>query len=318
MAFKGTYSAGSGYDSTVEMRESLLDIIRDISPNEDNYFISNLAKGSPATQTVHEWNIYHEARASSVSPSAEGAETVFPDLQAEVRSQNYTTILESPMKLSRTKASIAEVTGADAMGVEKERALKRLKSKMEYAIVNGAVAAGSTSTARQLAGIVNCISTNVTLYASTADLQQSFTETILNDMVQISWDSVGADYVADVLAVPAVIKRRIAGFGTNLTRNVPASDKRLTKEVRVYDTEVGPTITVIANKDVPHAAHTETALLVREDMFELAFLVNSGEPHWEERPQTGDWKGGTYMTEFTLVSFDEKASVKFTGFAPSL
>jgi len=309
MAFKSTY------DATNELRESLLDIIRDISPNEDNYFISNLAKGGNALQTLHEWNIFHEDRASSISPSVEGAETVFPDLQAEDRSSNYTCILESPMKLSRTKASIAEVTGADAMGTEKERALRRLKSKMEYAIVNGTAAAGATGSARQLAGLIECISTNVTTYLSGL---QSFSEEVVNDMVQNSWDSVGASYVADVLAVPVVLKRRVATFGTNLTRTQPASEKRLTKEVRVYDSEVGPTIMVIAHKDIPHGTLTNGAALIREDMFELSFLVNSGEPHWEARPETGDWKGGTYITEFTLVSFDEQASVYRDGFYTTL
>ena len=311
MAFKSTYEAAN------EMRESLLDIMRDASPNEDTYFISNLAKGPNATQTVHEWNIYHEDRASSVSVSAEGGETSFPDLQVETRTSNYTTILEAPLKLTRTKASIATVTGEDALGKEKERALRRLKSKMEYAIVNGSIAVGASGTGRQLAGISAQITSNVTTYASAA-LMQSFTETILNDMVQQSWDSVGSDYVADVLVVPAILKRRVAGFGTNLTRNVNASEKRLTKEVRVYDSEVGPTIMVIAHKDVAHGAQTHTALLVREDMLELSFLVNSGEPHWEERPATGDWKGGTYITEFTLVNYDEKAAVKRVGFAATL
>lgn len=311
MAFKSTY------ESTAEMRESLLSILKDASPNEDNYFISNLAKAPNATQTQHEWNIYHEARATSAAGSAEGAETVFPDLPVETRTSNYTHIAEAPLKLTRTMASIATVTGEDAMGKAKERALKRLKSKMEYAIVKGAIAAGASGTARQLAGIEAQITTNVTTYASAA-LMQSFTETILNDMVQQSWDAVGSDYVADVLAVPAILKRRVAGFGTNLTRNVQAADKRLTKEVRVYDSEVGPTIMVIAHKDVTHGAQTHTALLVREDLLALSFLVNSGEPHWEDRPATGDWKGGTYISEFTLVNYDEQAAVKRIGFAATL
>ena len=314
MAFKGTYSAGGIYDSTTEMRQSLLDIIRDISPNEDTYFISNLSKGPNATQRLHEWNIYHEARATSAAGSAEGAETSYPDLQAETRSNNTTIILEAPVKLSRTKASIAEITGEDAMGKEKERALRRLKSKMEFAILNGTFAAGASGTARNMAGIDACVSTNVTNHTSAV----SFTETILNNMVQTSWDAVGANYVADVLAVPVVLKRRIASFGTNLTRNVNATDKRLTQEVRVYDSEVGKTIMVVAHKDVHSAAGTLTALLVREDLFELSFLVKSGEPHWEERAKSGDTEQGVYITEFTLVSFDEQASVKQTGFLTSL
>jgi len=298
------------YGATNELRESLLDIIRDVSPNEDTYFISNLAKGSPAMQSLHEWNIYHEARATAVDAEIEGAATSYPDLQVEVRSSNRTVILDEPIRLSRTKASIAMVTGEDAMGKEKERALRRLKSNMEYAIINGAFAAGSSGSARQLAGIDGCITTNVTAHNS----GQSFTETILNNIIQKSWDSVGANYVGDVFVAPVVLKRRIAGFGTNLTRNVNAEDKKLTQEVRVYDSEVGKTVMVLAHKDIRDTAGTLTALLVREDMFELSFLVNSGEPHWEERAQDGDRENGVYITEFTVVSYDEQASVKETGF----
>jgi len=302
------------YSNDTEMRESLLDIIRDVSPNEDTYFISNLRKGSPAMQSLHEWNIYHEDRATSVDAEIEGAATDYPDLQNEVRSNNRTVIIDTPIRLSRTKASIAMVTGDDAMGKEKERGLRRLKSEMEYAIVNGVFAAGSSGVARQLCGIDGSITTNVTAHAS----GQSFTETILNNIVQKSWDSVGAAYVGDVLAVPVVLKRRIAGFGTNLTRNVNAEDKKLTQEVRVYDSEVGKTVMIIAHKDINAAAGTLTALLLREDMFELAFLVNSGEPHWEERAQDGDRENGVYITEFTLVNYDEQASVKETGFNTGL
>lgn len=302
------------YSNDTEMRESLLDIIRDVSPNEDTYFISNLRKGSPAMQSLHEWNIYHEDRATSVDAEIEGAATDYPDLQSEVRSNNRTVIIDTPIRLSRTKASIAMVTGDDAMGKEKERGLRRLKSEMEYAIVNGVFAAGSSGVARQLCGIDGSITTNVTAHAS----GQSFTETILNNIVQKSWDSVGAAYVGDVFAVPVVLKRRIAGFGTNLTRNVNAEDKKLTQEVRVYDSEVGKTVMIIAHKDINAAAGTLTALLLREDMFELAFLVNSGEPHWEERAQDGDRENGVYITEFTLVNYDEQASVKETGFNTGL
>lgn len=302
------------YGSSDELRESLLDILKDISPNEDNYFTSNLGVGSPALQTLHEWNTYYEARATSVDGEIEGDETSYPDLTSETRSSNRTVILDSPVKLSRTRASIANVTGEDAMTVEKERALKRLKSEMEYATVNGAIAAGSSGVARGMAGLERVISSNVTARAS----GQSFTEAELNDIVQESWTAVGASYVMDVLAAPVVIKRRVATFGTNLTRNVTASDKRLSQEVRVYDSEVGPTIKIIAHKDLRTTAGSLVVLGIREDLYEHSFLVGSGEPHWEDRPATGDWKGGVYITEFTLVSYDQHASVKRTGYANTL
>lgn len=302
------------YHSANELRESLLDIIKDISPNEDNYFTSNLGVGAPAIQPLHQWNLFHEARATSVDAEIEGAETAYPDLQAETRSTNYTVILDAPVKLSRTRASIANVTGEDAMSVEKERALRRLKSEMEYATVNGTVAVGASGVARGMAGLEMVISTNVTARTT----GQSFTETELNDIVQDSWDQVGASYVMDLFACPVVIKRRIATFGTNVTRNVQAMDKRLTQEVRVYDADVGQTVKIIAHKDLRTTAGSLVVLGLRESLFEHSFLVDSGEPHWEERAATGDWKGGVYITELTLVSYNEKASVKRTGYNSAL
>lgn len=308
---KVTYT-GSGN----ELRESLLDELKDISPNEDVYFISNLGVAAPATNTLHEWNLFHEDRPTTAVPSYEGQETSYSELPFETRSNNRLEILEAPVKLSRTRASIANVTGEDAMGVEKERALRRLKALMEYETINGTIAAGSSGVAREMSGIVQCISSNVTARAS----GQSFTEAELNDIVQQSWDAVGNSYVMDVLAAPVVIKRRVATFGTNLTRNVQAMDKRLTSEVRVYDSEVGQTVKIIAHKDINKAAGTLTVLGIREDMFEHSFLVGSGEPHWEDRAVGGDYKDaiGTYITEFTVVSYNEKASVKRTGYNTGL
>jgi len=302
------------YNGSNEMKESLLNILKDVSPNEDNYFVSNLGVAPAAMQSLHEWNLFYEDRASSVDAEIEGADTSYPDLTAETRSSNRTVILDAPIKLSRTKASIAMVTGEDAMSKEKERGLIRLKSEMEYATVNGTIAAGSSGVARGMSGIDQCISTNVTARASGT----SFTEGELNDMVQDSWDKVGASYVMDLLVAPVVIKRRIATFGTNVTRNVNAEDKKLTSEVRVYDSEVGQTVKIIAHKDVRKTAGTLTVLGVREDHFEHSFLVNTGEPHWEDRAKSGDFEAGVYITEFTLVSYDERASVKRTGYNAGL
>lgn len=315
MAFgKDTYQAQGGTTPGGELRESVLDILKDISPNEDNYFVSNLGVAPVAMNTLHEWNLFHEDRATSVDGEIEGAATDYPDLQVETRSNNRTVILDAPVRLSRTRASIANVTGEDAMGVEKERAIKRLKSKMEYTTVRGTINAGNTGTARGMAGIEAVISSNVTARTSGC----SFPEVELNNMIQDSWDDVGSSYVADLLVAPAVIKRKIAAFGTNLTRNVPAEGKRLTQEVRVYDSELGPTVKIIAHKDMRTTAGSLAVMLIREDMFEHAFLINTGEPHWEERAKDGDRENGVYITEFTLISYNEKASVKRTGYANTL
>jgi len=303
------------YNGVNEMRESLLSILKDVSPNEDNYLVSNLSTGPKAMQTYNEWNTFYQARSTGGTRRSEGAETTYADLATEGRTGNYTEILDAPVRVSRTKASIALVTGEDAVSKEKERALKRLKSDMEYDILNGAgPSAGFSGVPRGAAGILGCISTNVTNHGS----NQSFTEAVLNDMIQTSWTQVGADYVANLLIAPVVIKRRVASFGTNLTRNVQATDKRLTQEVRVYDSQVGPTVMIIAHKDMPSALVTNKVALLREDTFALSFLVESGEPHWEDRAKDGDYVSGTYITEFSTISYAQRASVVGRGFSTTL
>lgn len=302
------------YRGADEMRESLLSILKDVSPNEDNYFVSNLAVGPAALQPLHEWNLFYESRPTSVTAAIEGAATTYDDLTAETRSNNRTVIVDEPVRLSRTKASIATVTGEDAMGKEKERALKRLKAKMEWLTINGSYATGNSGVARGAVGIDGMISTNITARASGT----SFTETELNDIVQESWEAVGSEYVLDMIVAPVQIKRRVAQFGTNLTRNIDASEKRLTSEVRVYDSEVGQTVMVIAHKDVRSAAGTLTVLGLREDLLQHSFLIDSGEPHWEERSKDGDRENGVYITEFTTVNFQQRAMVKRTGYSSSL
>ena len=315
MAFgKSVFSTTGGLALSKELRESLLSILKDVSPNEDNYFISNLGVGSPAMNVLHEWNLYYASRPSSVTTKVEGAQTSYSDLTQETRQDNRTAICEEPIRLSRTRASIAMVSGEDAMGLEKERALKRLKAQMEWITINGAYASGKSGEARQMRGIDGMISTNATVRAS----GYSFSETELNDICQASYDSVGSQYLCDIVALPMKLKRRIASFGTNITRNIDAADKRLTDEVRVFDSDVGNTLMVIAHKDVRDTAGTTTVLALREELFEHSFLVNSGEPHWEDRAKDGDRENGVYITEFTVVGYQEKASVKRTGYSHTL
>jgi len=302
------------YAAQTEMRESLLSIMRDVSPNEDNYLMSNLGKSSPAMNTIHEWNLYYQSRATSATGSIEGAATSYADLTAETRSNNRTLILDEPVRLSRTRKSIAMVTGEDAMSKEKERALKRLKSQMEWATINGSYASGDSGVARGMSGIDDCISTNVTV----RNTDTSFTETELNDMVNESYTGVGHEYIMDVLLCPPIIKRRIATFGTNVTRNINASDKRLTSEVRIFDADLGPAIKIIAHKDVVKTQGKLKVYGLREDTFEYSFLVGTGEPHWEDRATDGDRDNGVYISEFTLVSLAEKSSVKRSGYALTL
>lgn len=299
--------------SSTDDRESVLSILKDVSPNVDNYLTTNLGTAPVATNTLHEWPVFNVARPTSVTMVVEGADAVIQDLTTPSRSNNRIGIVDEVVQVTSTQNGIDTLTHEDEMSFQKREGLTRLKAKMEWLTINGVLAAGSSGSAAQMAGIERCISTLVTAMSS----GQSFTETILNDIIQDSWDQVGSSYVADVLLCPVVIKRRIGTFTTN-TRNIEAAAKKLVREVQVYDSDVGQSVMIIPHKDVRKTAGSLAVIAMREELYKHSFLANEGEPRWIELAKTGHADKGMYAAQFTVVSQAQRASVLRTGFNTSL
>lgn len=304
---------GKQFENATDKVDSLLSILKDVSPNTDNYFVTNLGTAAAATNPLHEWPVYNTARPTSVTGVVEGADASYSDLTSPERSNNYTIILDETVQLSDTAKAMETITGEDPMTFQKDRALKRLKAKMEFVTINGDVVARASGVASGMDGFDSMISTNVTARASGT----SFTETELNDMMEDSYDEVSMEYIADLLVCPMVIKRRIAGFTSNLTRNIDATDKKLDNEIRVYDSSVGQTVKIIPHKDVRKAAGTLTVYALREETYKHSFLAGE-EPKWVPLARVGHSERGMYKTEFTLVSFAQRASAKRSGYANTL
>jgi len=303
--------------NATDKRESLLSILKDVSPNTDNYFVTNLGVAPAATNTLHQWGVYNTARPTSVTGVIEGSVPSYDDLATPDKSSNSTVLLDESVRISDTQMAISTITGENPMAFQKDRALKRLKAKMEYVTINGDVVARASGVASGMAGFHNMISTNATARASGT----SFTELELNDMMQNSYDQVSMEFIADLLVCPMIIKRRIATFTSNLTRNVDASDKKLDNEIRVYDSTVGQTVKIIPHKDVRtvnvDATNSLAVYALREETFKHAFLVGQ-EPKWQELARDGHRVNGMYKTEFTLVAFAQRASVRRTGYNNTL
>lgn len=294
-----------------DRREDLLSILKDISPNTDNYLVTNLGTGPRATNTYHEWVTYNTTRPTSVTAYAEGADVSEDDLSTPARSGNYVVGLNKVVKVTGVAKLINTATGEDALTFQKREALKKLKADMEFLTINGIGASGASGTARGMIGLQGLISTNITARNSGT----SFTETELNDIMQDSWNAVSSEYVADVLLCPMVIKRRISGFTTNLTRFISAESKKLQGDIQVYGSQVGKDIAIIPHKDVNAAAGTLTIFAIREELFKHSFLR---EPMWQELSKSGDYDRGQYLTDFTLESYQQRASVRRSGYSTSL
>ena len=277
-----------------------MDVLGDVSSDETpllTLFATSTAKG-----TLHEWAKHNITRPTSVSADVEGADTTFGDLTQPTRGNNVTQIIKQAVMVSRTERRVNVATMGDPYAFQKADNLRILKMKMEYALLNAAKASGASGVARQMDGIDAFIKTNVTARNSGT----SFSETELNDMVADLWTTVNPDKIFDMLLCTFKIKQAIAGFAANSTRYIDATDRRLVKDILVYDS-TGGSHRIFAHKDVRNSAGSTTVYALREDLHRVAYL---DKPMFEELAKTGDSDKGHWVTEFTLESLQERANAK--------
>lgn len=296
------------YDDTVR-RESLLDVIKDISPVEDNYLVNELGT-STATNTLHEWPVFNIARPTTVTFAAEGADFTEEANAQPTRSQNITAILRRSVRISGTEMAVDPAGMGDVMAFQKTNSLRRLKADMEFALLNGGgLVSGASGTARQMAGVNNVISTNLT--ARNSGTSMSVTE--LEDILQNSWDASGGEYVAKVVLVPMGIKRKITTFTTRVTPQAQNTDT-VYNNISGFDSSSAGMVKIVPHKDVINATGSTHVYALNLDTFKMTFLKGR-EPKYEDIAKIGDAKRGMYVTEMTLESRAERASVKRYGYA---
>ena len=285
-------------------REDLTDLLGDISPDETP--LLTLIGTATAKGTYHEWSKYNISRPTSVTTDVEGAETVFGDLSAPTRTGNITQIMKQPIQVSRTARKVNVAAIGDPYAFEKADGLRQLKMRMEYSILNAVKASGSSGVARQMDGI----DAFITSLSTARNSGTSFSEVELNDMTFDSFNVVSADKVFDTLLVTPRIKQVIAGFSGNSTRYIPAQERRLTKDILVYDSSFG-SHSVMHHRDVRNVSGSTTVYGLRLDMHNIAYL---DKPFFEELAKSGDSDRGHWVTEYTLEVLEEKADSKRTGY----
>lgn len=293
------------YDDAVR-REDLLDIISDVSPDDNP--LSTMLGTTNAKGTYHEWAEDYIGRPSSVASSVEGKATTYADLTQPVRRGNFTHIISQSFRVSGTERAVAVAGMGDPFAYQKAKALRTWKNNLEYALLRSTPASGSSGVARTMVGITAVITSHYTNRNSGTSL----TEDMLLDGLQDVWTDVGNDNSVDLILTSMPLKRRISSFTAGATKYIDASDKRLVRPVEIYEADTG-IVRIMAHKDVSNAAATPGPVLLglREDKWKVAYLRK---PTSEERPKDGDYDAGEIIGEMTLEYLAERANFKQTGF----
>jgi hypothetical protein len=212
------------------VRESLLDVITNISPEIDPLY-TGLQKSS-ADQPYHQW-LTDTLAPVGTNAQGEGADPSYADRTNPARKTNYTQIVRKDVLVSGSDRASNTAGFQDRFQYEVKKAMKEWRRDAELAILRGSLASGGASTgqARQMAGIKAQITT-----LATAPSGVSLSETMLNNYLQNAWNQ-GGD--VDLILVGGTLKRRIDGFSANNTRYVQAEDKKIVNTISTYVSSFG-------------------------------------------------------------------------------
>lgn len=293
-------------DNDASMKEDLIDIITDVSPDENP--LSTMLARTTANAPLHQWLEDYQARPTSVAKSVEGAAATYDDLNPPERRTNWTHIVTETFRVSGTQSAVDHAGMGDPFDYYAAKSLVNWKNKQEYVIVRGALASGSSGVAREMAGLESVITSHYTARNSGTSLS----ETEFNSIVSDVWSDVGASDVFDLVLVPFGLKQKISQFTAGSTKYTYAEDKRLTRPVAVYESD-GGVHRIMAHKDVRSAAATPgpTLIAIKEDKYRLAYLRN---PVKKELAPDGDRRNGMIVGEFSLEYLAERTSARRSGY----
>jgi len=294
------------------IREDLSDIIYDVSP-EDTPFYSKCKK-TTAKNTLHEWQT-DALRDSGDNAHVEGDDTVADTRTPTVRLGNYTQIFKNAVVIPDTDSGLDKAGRAREMGYQVLKTAKEQKLDIERALfLNNAKAVGSSTVARELAGVPTWVITNTDLSdgtLATGDGTDVFTAGVLpspfdqptfDNVMQQMWTTGGKP---DTVYLTAPQMELALGFiGNNNQRStIKAESEKVIKHMDIYVTPWG-TVEFMPSREIAKAG-IKYVFIAQDDMWKVAVLrATKNTP----LAKTGDSTKRQVVTELTLQACNEAAS----------
>ena len=291
------------YTATAD-REDLSNIIYNISPMQTP-FMSSIGTRN-VKNVVFDWQTEVLPTPSS-SGELEGFELSRSTAQATVRESNVCMI----SKRDATVSGSQEVS--DAAGKRSEMAhqlalmAKALKRDMEEALCqNGAKTTGDASTARVTGGFESWVETNVSRgtggagagngAAPTDGTQRALTESLLKDVLQLSFENGGEPSLA--ICGPHN-KQVISGFTGRTQARQMIDANTVEASVSIYSSDFGELQIVPSNR-----SRERSLLLVDPEYAKVAYLRNF---QTVDIATIGDAETKMIVVEYGLEVSNEKA-----------
>jgi hypothetical protein len=168
---------------------------------------------------------------------------------------------------------------------------------------------GNATVPTRFNGVIASLTTHKSTIGSGVTV--SLDETLFNDLFQWIWGNVAV--IPTEVFVGAVLKRRVSGFTTGVTRNEDATTGMIKKTVDVYYSEFGR-LQIHLSRDIPTgggAANVGNGLYaIHPDFFKKAWLRTLRS---EDLPKNADSYDGRCVCEVTLQTGHPAAGLGYQG-----
>lgn len=302
------------------IREDLINAIYNVDPFKTP--LLNMAKKDKAEQTNHEWNTDTLASQNLNNAAIEGDNPTSQNLAVTARLGNYTQISTKTVQISGTSQAVTAAGGSNKMGYQLLKKSKELKRDMEGILTyNQAKNAGSSSTARLMAGLPAWLQQNVVFQTGGSpsganpglasngwtDGSQTrtyngttvaLTEAMVKSVLQKVYTSSGE--CPEYALVSPVNKQNISAFAGPGTRFIEVEDKTLRTAVDVYESDFGD-VKIIPDIFLAHSGDT---FFINPNYVRVAYLRP-----FQTIPlaKVGDSDQKMLLVEYTLQMGNEHA-----------
>lgn len=295
-------------------REDLSDMIYNIAP-EETPFMTAIGR-STANATLFEWQTDTLA-APAVNTQLEGDDIQsFAAVVPTVRVGNRCQISRKTAIVSGTQEVVSKAGRSSEIAYQMTNRSKELKRDMEFALIGNpsGANAGAAGTARVTASMLAWIKTNVDMgtggvnpawpsgaptAARTDGTQRAFTETILKNVLALTWTSGGNP---TMLLVGGTQKGVVSGFAGIATRMRDVASKSSAQIIGSADVYVGDfsTVSIVADR----FQRNRDAWVIDPKMASVAYLRP-----FQTIPlaKTGDTEKRLLQVEFGLKVNNEAA-----------
>lgn len=284
---------------TVQLRESLDDIITNIAP-ADTIFLSGIGKRKINGRYI-EW-LEDTLAAAANNAVTEGMDATYATIVAPSRVGNYVQQSTKWFKISDILEAVDKAGKKSEVAYQTTLKLKELSRDMEYALLNNTTS--SATDPRSLKGFKGFVTTSGYTF-TTGTASTTLTEALFNTAIQLAWSQGGN---VNMVLAPGSMKKKISAFNgqSRLTITESGDKKGIIAAVDLYECDFG-VVKIYASRFMAtdDSAAYDSVFFVEKEKWALGSLLPV---KVEKLAKTGLGDGIQISTAYTLICRSEKAN----------